>query len=251
MRIGTTMGLDLDGPQTFEDIASEANAARAAGFRQLWSAQLFSWDALTLLGALGGRVPDVGFGTAVVATYPRHPLMLASQALTVQAATGNRLTLGLGPSHQVIVEGSFGLGFDRPGRHVREYLTALIPLLHGETIDYRGETLSAVGAVGVTGAAPPPVLVAALGPALLRIAGELVEGTIVTWTGPKALSSHVVPRITAAAEAAGRPPPRVVVSLPVTVTADEQAARDRVADSLGQASDLPSYRAMLRAGAAS
>lgn len=252
MGIGITVGLGLDGPQTFEDVVDEVTAARAAGIRQVWVAQVFGWDALTLLAAVGLRVPDIGLGTAVVPVRPRHPLTLASQALTVQAATGNRLALGVGASHEVLVSGAFGHQFERPAAHLREHLSVLLPLLRGEVVDHEGEMLTARGGIGVSGAEPPPVLVAALGPAMLRVAGELADGTIPTWVGPRALAEHVVPRVTAAAAAAGRPQPTVVVSLPVTVTSDEEAARQNAATAFGQAMDLPSYRAVLeREGAAS
>lgn len=251
MGIDITVGLGLDGPQTFEDVVGEVEAAQAAGFGRVWSSQLLTWDALTLLASAGLRVPGVELGTAVVPVHPRHPLTLASQALTVQAVTGNRLTLGLGVSHEVIVAGAFGYRFERPARHLREHLSVLVPLLHGEAVEHEGELITARGAVGLAGAAAPSVLVAALGPAMLRVAGELTDGTIATWVGPRALAEHVVPRITAAAEAAGRPEPTVAVSLPVAVTADEAGARQHVAERFGQAVDLPPYRAVLdREGAA-
>lgn len=246
MDIGITLGLGLDGPQTFEDVVDEAAAVHAAGFTTAWAAQVpGGWDALTLLAAVGNRVPDVGLGTAIVPTIPNHPLTLAGQALSLQAATGNRLTLGVGVSHELIVKGMYGLPFDRPARGLREYLTVLQPLLRGEPVDHDGETLRVAGAIGVAGAEPPPVLVAALGPAMLKVAGELSEGTIATWVGPKALEGFVVPRLAAAAAAAGRPDPRVIVSLPIVLTDDEDAARAQAVTAFGQAHDLPAYRAML------
>jgi F420-dependent oxidoreductase-like protein len=246
MDVSTIVGLPLDGPQTFEDVVAETVAARALGFPRVWSAQVpGSWDALHLLGTVGVRVPDVGLATGVVPTYPRHPLALAGEALTVQAATGNRLTLGVGVSHEPIIRGAFGLPYERPARHLREYLSVLQPLLRGEAVDHHGETLTAVGAVAVAGAEPPPVLVAALGPAMLQVAGELADGTVATWVGPKSLESHVVPRLTAAARSAGRPDPQVVVCLPVSLTDDEDAAREQALTAFGAAHDLPAYRSML------
>jgi F420-dependent oxidoreductase-like protein len=190
-------------------------------------------------------VPSLSLGTPVVQIYPRHPLALAGQALSVQAAIGNRLTLGIGPSHRVLVEPTLGLKYDRPAQHTREYLSALVPLLHGEPVDFHGEQLQAVGQLAVSGAEPPSVLVSALGPVMLRTAGELTDGTIAAWTGPRTISEHIVPRITAAAEAAGRPAPRVLVSVPVAVTDDADAERAWVAARFCAAESLPSYRAML------
>jgi F420-dependent oxidoreductase-like protein len=128
---------------------------------------------------------------------------------------------------------------------MREYLSVLTPLLRGEAVDHRGETLTAVGSVGVPGAEPPPVLVAALGPAMLRLAGELTDGTITWMTGPRTLADHIVPSITRAAEDAGRPAPRVVAGLVVCVTDDEAGVRGRIADQFALAGQVPEYRAVL------
>jgi len=201
-------------------------------------------DALTAATVAGLAVPGLPLGTAVVTTYPRHPLVLAGQALTVQAAIGNRLTLGVGPGHRQRVETAFGLEFDRPARHTREYLSVLMPLLRGEPVEFDGEFQHVSGQVGTPGARPPAVLLAALGPAMLRVAGELADGTVTVWTGVRAVATHIVPRIAAAAEAAGRPAPRVVVNLPIAVTDAADGARAWVAEHFGAAGQVPGYRAM-------
>ncbi|HEV7721895.1 MAG TPA: TIGR03564 family F420-dependent LLM class oxidoreductase [Iamia sp.] len=245
MRISTTVGLELDGPQTIDQIVDEVRHAAQLGLAGAWWAQLFNWDALTALTVAGRAVPDLPLGTAVVTTYPRHPLALASQALSVQAAIGNRLTLGIGPSHKRFVEPMLGFSFERPALHTREYLTALGPLLRGESVDFDGEIHHVAGQIAVAGAAPPRVLLAALGPVMLRIAGELTDGTVTTWTGVRTIADHIVPTITAAADAGGQPAPEVVTSLPVAVTDDAPAARAWVGERFGLANDTPSYRAML------
>ncbi len=114
---------------------------RDAGIETAWASQIFAYDALTAIAAIGREVTGIEFGTAVVPTYPRHPVMLAAQALTVQAATGGRLTLGIGLSHQLVIENVFGQSFDKPARHMREYLSILMPLLDGEQVTFAGETL--------------------------------------------------------------------------------------------------------------
>ena len=196
-------------------------------------------------------MPDIEFGTAVVPIQPRHPQALAGQALTAQAATGGRLTLGIGLSHQFVVEHLWGLPFDRPVRHMREYLEALGPLLRGENSDVHGELVTSAGAIGVSDATAPSVLVAALGEQMLKVTGRLADGTITWCTGPKTLKDHIVPTIGAAAEAAGRPAPRIVASLPIVLTDDPAEAKAFVATSLEIYGTLPSYRAMLdREGAA-
>ena len=144
-----------------------------------------------------------------------------------------------------IVEGAYGLPFDRPARHLREYLEALGPALRGEPVDYHGETTTAVGTVAIPGATAPSVVLAALGPVMLRLAGELADGTIATWGGPRAIGDVIVPGLTAAAAAAGRGAPRVIVNALVSVTAEAEAARAYVAEQFGAAAGFPSYRRML------
>ncbi|WP_245645456.1 TIGR03564 family F420-dependent LLM class oxidoreductase [Pseudonocardia acaciae] len=230
---------------TLRAMTDQVDGAARAGLDSAYFAQLTAWDALTVLTLVGQRVPDIELGTSVVQTYPRHPLALAGQALTAQAAIGNRLVLGVGPSHPSIIEGGFGYSYERPARHVREYLGALRPLLRGEQVDYRGETLAASGRVEVPGAAPPPVLISALGPVMLRLAGELADGTVTVWATPETIGEHVVPAITKAARAAGRPAPRVVASLLAGVTARPEELRGELAARLGAAGEQPSYRALL------
>src|SRR5205807_7560092 len=209
-------GAMIDTSLSVDGVVAQVRGAAEAGFTSAWVAQIFGYDALTLLAVVGREVPDIELGTAVVPTYPRHPVMLAAQALTTQAATGRRLVLGIGLSHQLVIEGIFGYSFDRPARHMREYLSALMPLLRGEAVSYKGETLSAATMAPLdVKADPPPVLLAALGPAMLRLAGQQTDGTVTWMTGPTTIASHIVPSITTAANDAGRPAPRVAVRLSV------------------------------------
>ncbi|MBW8480770.1 TIGR03564 family F420-dependent LLM class oxidoreductase [Actinomadura parmotrematis] len=242
MRIGLFLGA---GGAPLDALTGQVEAAAEAGLASAYFGQFGEWDAITVAALAGRAAPGVEVGTAVVPTYPRHPLALASQALTAQAATGGRFVLGVGPSHRWYIEDSHGYDYARPARHVREYLTALRPLLHGEAVDYHGETLTAVGQVAPAGVAPPQLVVAALGPVMLRVAGELADGVVTTWTGAAALAGHIVPKVTAAAEAAGRPAPRVLAGTVMALTADPDAARDELAARLGFAGDLPAYRALL------
>lgn len=218
-------------------------AVRAAGDMDLWVTDRLGWDPLTLLTVVGREIPGIRLGTGITRTYPRHPLALAGQALSAQAATGNRITLGLGPSHRGLIEGQYGYSYDKPARHVREYLTALIPLLRGESVSYRGETIQAEGAITVEGAQPPPVMLSALGPVMLKIAGELTDGTLIAWARPGSIADYFVPTITKAA--AGRPAPRIAASVCVSVTDDPDSARAALNTALGVAATLPSYSKVL------
>jgi 5,10-methylenetetrahydromethanopterin reductase len=249
MRIG--LGLEMNG--TIDDVVDRAKALRSTGVTSLWSSQIFGWDTLTVLALVGREVPEVTLGTAVIPVHPRHPTMLAAQALTVQAATGGRLTLGIGLSHQMVVEGMWGYSFDRPARYMEEYLSILMPMLAGEQVSFQGEVLRAnmLGPPETKGATPPPVLVAALGTVMLGIAARQASGTITWMVGLNTLTDHIVPTIRAAAAKSGRPDPEVVVTLPVCVTADPDRAREHAGRVFSVYGQLPSYRAMLdREGAA-
>ena len=240
------IGVMFDTGRPFDQMVTQVASLRDAGIESAWSSQIFSYDALTALAAIGREVPGVALGTAVVPTYPRHPVMLAAQALTVQAATGGRLTLGIGLSHQMVIENVFGQSFAKPARHMREYLSILVPLLEGEQVSFTGETLSASTFGPLEIDAPgPPVLVAALGTEMLRIAGRMAAGTVTWMTGPVTVESHIIPTIRDAAAEAGRPAPRIGVGLPVCVTDDPAAARARATEEYAIYGHLPSYRAML------
>jgi F420-dependent oxidoreductase-like protein len=243
MRIGIYRGDLLFGP--IDALVDGAREAVEAGFTTMWLAQAFGFDAMTAIAVVGREVPDLELATAVVPTYPRHPIVMAQQALTAQAITGGRFVLGIGLSHAPLIEASFGYSFERPARHMREYLDALLPLLRGEPVDYQGETLVARAALDVRGASPVRVVLAAMGPQMLDLAGGTADGTVTFMTGPKTLATHIVQRIRAAAERNGRPAPMIAAAMSVTVTDDLADARARVEQRYAMVSTLPSYRSML------
>jgi F420-dependent oxidoreductase-like protein len=236
----------LDVDQPLAQVRAQAASLGEQGIFSLWCLQIFGFDALTLLGLIGQEAPGVELGTSVVPIFARHPVALAAQALTVQEATGGRLTLGVGLSHQVVVENVFGASYERPARAMREYLQVLVPLLHDEQVSFQGETLrtNTFGPLTVKALAPP-VLVAALGTTMLRIAGRLADGTVTWMTGLHTVAEHIVPTIRQAALDSGRPAPRVAVGLPVCVTDDVARAREQADAVFRIYGALPSYRAML------
>ncbi len=229
---------------TVDGLHAEIEAAANAGFGSYWTSQIFDLDALTALAVISKDVPEIRLGTAVVPTYPRHPMMLAQQALTVNQVSGGRLELGIGLSHKPVVEGMWGLDFDRPVKHMSDYLKILMPLLSGEGVSHDGEKVTGRGALGVKADAPP-VYVAALGEQMLKLAGKYADGTVTWMTGPATIAELTAPTLHAAAEAAGRPAPKIISAVPVCVTTDVEAARERAAREYVVYGQLPSYRAML------
>ncbi len=243
MRIGL-FGMTVN-TGTVDDVTADARRAADDGFASYWVPHIFGLDAMTALTVVGREVAGIELGTAVVPTYPRHPWVMAQQALTTQAAVGGRFALGIGLSHRVVVEGMWGISFARPVLHLREYLEVLVPLSQGEAVSVNGTTVSAHGFLRVAGATPFPILVAALGPQLLEVTGRLADGTITWCVGPRTLAGHTVPILTAAAERAGRAVPRVVAALPVAVSAAPDRTLERARQTFEMYGALPSYRAML------
>ncbi|WP_019630941.1 TIGR03564 family F420-dependent LLM class oxidoreductase [Actinomadura atramentaria] len=242
MRIGVFL---LAGGAPLDTIADQARHAAGLGYASAFFGQLTGWDAIAVAAEAARRAPGLEVGTAVVHTYAQHPVGLAGRALTASALTGGRFTLGVGPSHPGFVQDLYGASYERPARHVREYLTVLRPLLAGEEVEYQGATLSTKAQVSAPGAAVPPIILSALGPVMLKIAGELADGVVTTWTGAAALADHIVPSAARAAEAAGRPAPRVLAGISVALTDDPDGVRAELGAQLGFAGNLPAYRAIL------
>ena len=244
MKIGLMMG--ATGVETLEDMVGMAQRAEAAGIDSLWLANIFSYDAISTLAIVGRETKSIQLGTAVTPTYPRHPTAIAQQALTTAAASDNRFTLGIGLSHQMVIENMLGFSYDKPARHMREYLNVLMPLARGETCNFSGEQYKVAGvALTMPGVTAMPVVVAALGPAMLKLAGELADGTNTWMVGPKTMEEHIIARISKAASDAGRPNPRIVGGFPVILTNKPDEAREKIAKELTIYGQLPSYRAML------
>jgi F420-dependent oxidoreductase-like protein len=249
MRVGTMLSMPGD-PVGTAGLTARAVAAEAAGFASAWLPQVGTVDALMTLALAGRDTSTIELGTAVVPTYPRHPTVIAQQALTVQDATGNRLALGIGLSHKFFIENSLGLDYSRPIPHTREYLTILNGLLAGDLVRHQGDEYRVQAQVSVAGARKPPVLVAALGPAMLRLCGRLADGTITWMGGVDYLRDIAIPTMSAAAEKADRPAPRFVAMVPVLLSDDPQAARATINEAFEMYGRIPSYRATLDRGGA-
>lgn len=244
MKIGIN-GTGLVQKASIAAIRDDALAAVNDGFSSYWLAEhpTGGFDALTVLSVIASDVPDIELGTAVIPTFPRHPMVMAGQALTAQTATNGRLCLGIGLSHEVMMA-QLGIGFEKPIRHLREYLSILMPLLETGKVSYKGETLSCDAEVFKPPKQRPGVVVAALGPQALKVAGHRTDGTTLAWVGPNTVAEHIRPTLAEAADKAGKPSPRIISTLPVVVTNQPGAIRKRIGETLTMYGELPSYKAM-------
>ena len=244
MRIGINGSDKLVRPD-LDQIITDVQTTETQGFSSYWLAQTALIDATAMLGLAGMQTSTIELGTAVVPTWERHPHALAGQALTAQAACGGRFILGIGLSHRPVVEGMLRMEWDRPVRHMIDYLDVLQPLLTDGKVSHQGEVWSFMGSGGRPTHEPPKVMLAALGEQMLRLAGKRTDGTILWCVGPTTIEQQIIPIMGTAAEQAGRSAPSVVCSLPVWVTDDPVPAKDFVATTFKDYAALPSYRAML------
>ena len=249
MRIGINGSSLIATGAPLGQLVDHAAQAEADGFSTYWVAQLGVPDALTAIATMGTATRTIEIGTAVIPTWPRHPLMLAAQALTVQEAIGPRLILGIGLAHKSSVEGTFKVPFATPAKHMDEYLQVLLPAVTDRKVSVTGDIWSAEtdGIGGPADVPAPTVMLAAMGPRMLRLAGERTAGSILWLSGPKAIAEQIKPPLDQAAADAGRPAPRVVASVPVCVTRKPDDVKGMVAALLEGYNDLPSYRGVMDA----
>lgn len=254
MRIGLMIGSDRGRARAerIPGLVDDAAEAERAGFCSFWIPQIPGYlDALTAIAVAGQSTERIELGTAVVPVQTRHPITMAQQALTTQAVCDGRLTLGLGASHHWIIRDQFGLPYERPAALIRDYLAVLNGAFAGPgPVDVENETYRVHSPMDVTDPVAMPVLIAALAPVMLRIAGEQASGTILWMADERAIAEHVVPRITKAASDAGRPAPRIVAGVPVTLCSntEAEAARANASDVLGHADLSPNYERLLEHG---
>jgi F420-dependent oxidoreductase-like protein len=252
MRIGLMIGPERGHARDkVATLVADARAAEDAGFASIWVPQIPNdFDALTAITLMAGATSRVELGTAVLPLQPRHPIAMAQQALSTRAVCEGRLTLGLGPSHHWIVTDMLGLPYEKPARLVRNYVEALNVALAGPgSVDVENDDFRIHNPLDITDIAPTPMLLAALAPVMLRIAGEQAAGTILWMADERAIADHVVPRITAATPP-GRPAPRVVAGIPVTLCGPGEVdeARERANRTLGHAEYSPNYERLLEHG---
>ena len=246
MRIGLLDGGQRERrPATLDEHIERARLAEDVGLASIWFSHIYGHDAMTAAALAARATTRIEVGTAVTPTYPRHPHAMAQQAASTQAAARGRFTLGVGPSHRVVVEDTWGLSYEGAYAHTREYLSVLIALLNTGEVDHKGTRFTVRARIASRDGLPVPVLLSGLGPKMLALAGTLAAGTITWMVGARTLREHIVPRIREAAAAAGRPAPRIVVELPLALTGDVVAARELAGRMFKTYATLPAYRAML------
>jgi F420-dependent oxidoreductase-like protein len=247
MRIGL-----LGAGSTADRIVEQAKRAEADGFTSVWyPSATGGGDPLAAIALAGRATSGIELGTAVLVTYTCHPVLQASRAIATASALGapGRFTLGVGPSHAVVIN-RLGLSYDTPGRHTDEYVQVLAGLLRGEQVSFAGQEFQVeAGPLPLLpDGAEIPVLVAALAPRLLRVAGAYTAGTSLWMANATAIEQHVAPRIRKAAADAGRPAPRIVAGLPVAVHDDVAEARSVAARQFAVYGELPNYQRILAHG---
>src|SRR5215468_4838254 len=252
MRIGLMIGPERGYRHKVAQLVADAVAAEEAGFTSIWVPQVpGDFDALTAMTLIGRATKRIELGTAVLPIQTRHPIAMAQEVLSVQAVCEGRFTLGLGTSHDWVIEGMLGLSYERPAHQMRNYLEVLQAALAGPgSVDVENDEYRVHSPMDVTDFGPQPVLLAALGPVMLRLAGEQASGTILWMADERAVAEHVVPRITKAAAEAGRPAPRVIAGIPVALCRNDEvdAARAWTNRVFGQAAFSPNYQRLLERG---
>jgi len=244
MRVGTMIG---DNPKRMgiPSMIEDAQKLEDLGLTHVWLPQIFGFDALGVFALLGRETSKIHMGTDVVPMQPRHPVVMAQQGLTAQAASNGRFILGIGLSHKMVIEGMFGLSYDKPAKFAREYLSVMMSLIKKGAVSFKGDFFKVNAQLQVRDVPELPVVLAALGPMMLKVAGEWADGTTTWMTGEKTLAGHIIPGIRAAAQDAGRSSPRVVVGLPIVITDDAESAAQSVNRFFQMYPALPSYKAMM------
>ncbi|HEU4362873.1 MAG TPA: LLM class F420-dependent oxidoreductase [Mycobacterium sp.] len=253
MRLGVMIGAERgDMARKVAKLLADIEWVEAAGLDTAWIPQVPNdFDALTAVALMGSRTTRIELGTAVVPLQAQHPIALARQALSVHAGAGGRLALGVGPSHHWIVTDMLGLPYQRPAGYTRDYLEVLTAALAGPgPVDVDNANFTVHNPTVLGADSPMPVLVAALGPVMLQLAGELTDGTVLWMADERAIGDHIAPRITKAADNAGRPAPRIVAGIPVCLCSPSQVdqARERANRILGEAEVSPNYQRLLERG---
>lgn len=253
MRVGVMIGAERgDMARKVDKLAADIQWAEAAGLDTAWMPQVPNdFDCLTMVSLMAAHTSRIELGTAVVPLQAQHPIALARQALSTHAVAGGRLALGVGPSHHWIIRDMLGLPYEKPAAYTRDYLQVLNAAIAGPgSVDVENDSFTVHNPMAIGADTAMPVLVAALGPVMLQIAGEHADGTVLWMADERAIGDHIAPKITKAAADAGRPAPRIVAGIPVCLCAPGQVdeAKERANRILGEAEVSPNYQRLLNRG---
>ena len=245
MHIGVGVGSFGGGDGGVDSQVEQTVIAEADGFQSAWFTHIRGAYSLISVALAGQATSSIELVTGVIPVYSREPLLMAQQALTVNAVCNGRLTLGIGLAHPESVPRTWNHSYERPGQFMYEYLSILQPLLNDKTVEFAGDMISTNASLELAGIEPPSVLLAALAPKMLRMAADLADGTLLWVTGPKTIRTHIEPRLAEAAKASGRPRSRIVAALPICVTDEPIRARQRVESGFSRYGQLVNYRRVL------
>ena len=253
MRLGVMIGAERgDMARKVKKLVADIEWAESAGLDTAWIPQVPNdFDALTMVALMAAHTSRIELGTAVVPLQAQHPIALARQALSVHAVADGRTVLGVGPSHHWIIRDMLGIPYQKPAAYTRDYLEVLNAALAGPgPVDVENDSFTVHNPTVLAAQTPMPVLVAALGPVMLQIAGELADGTVLWMADERAIGDHIAPKITKAAADAGRPAPRIVAGIPVCLCANSEidAAKERANRILAEAETSPNYQRLLDRG---
>lgn len=242
MRTGIGISEDIPLPVQ-QELAVEVEAA---GFASLWTNEARGRDALLTCQAWAAATTSLEVGVGVLPLWTRSPAQHAMAAATLQEATGGRFLMGIGVSHPGTMEPWHGAAFSKPLTAARELLTILDQLLGGDRSGVEGEVLSSIRfQLAITPPPPPPSrYLAAMGPRMLRLAGELADGVLLNWACPAEVGrAGGVVRSSAADH--GREDVKVASYVRVAVDDDRSVARAALAREIGRYAALPAYAAHL------
>ena len=245
MRIGIGAGSFGGAAADLAGQVLQAQEAEREGFDSMWFTHIRGVDSLIAVSLAGQATSRIELVTGVAPIYSREPMLMAQQALTAQAAAGGRLALGIGLAHPETVPRMWNHAYDRPAHFMSEYLAVLMPLLREQAVEFAGDMITTHGGLDFPDVQPPSVLLAALAPRMLRMAGEVADGTVLWVTGPQTIRTHIAPKLNRAAEEAGRDSPRICAALPICVTDEPALAREAVASQLARYGQLENYRRVL------
>jgi F420-dependent oxidoreductase-like protein len=233
--------------RSLERAVGRVQLAERLGYDSAYVSHIAGRDSLAVLAAYACATERIKLGTGVLPIYSRTPVATAQTAATIDEMSHGRMVLGIGVSHKVTVENWYGQSIDRPVREMREYATAVRAILRGEEPPQNEKFRTSFRFMGYEARADLPIYVAALSPAMLRLAGEIGDGVMLWLCNPDYIRDVVIPEVTKGRERAGKTMDGydVVAAVPTAVTDDAEAARGRLRGDLIPYFTLPFYRAMI------